>query len=193
MGRSERRSGLVQVAFLCFSLALLACGARLGVLYNGWAWFWAALALTVCAAGTLTGSSRARRVGAVAAIAAFASGLAQGNDQNYPLIAWEWAHWPVLAAALWVVGASYSYKRPRYYWESWCAIVIGCIYIYEYVNNDSSFRLLIELMFFAMLVLSIGGTGGKLARIYRNRRAVIHNSASGAVAVEASQEELPNC
>ena len=180
-----------QVALICAFAALTGWCFWLGYTYDGWPWFWASLAATVSALGWWLNASRALRVGGVAALAGFSSGIIQGADQNLPLIAWEWQHWQLLAAAMWGVGASYSYRKPRYYWESWCAVIIFCIYIYEYVNNDRSFRPLIEGVFFGMLVLSIGGTGGKLVRIHRNRRSADLGSPSGSVAMEKPKEALP--
>ena len=109
--------------------------------------------------------SRALRVGAVAALAGFLSGVIQGADQNLPLIAWEWRHWQLLAAAMWAIGASIVVSRPRYWLETLCGTLIACIYIYEYVNNYGEIRALIEVAFFVMILPSIGGVSGRLRGI----------------------------
>ncbi len=135
-------------------------------LYDSWVWFCASLALHVSAWGWFLGLSRAQRVGGVAALAAFLSGLAQGADQNLPLIAWEWEHWPIPAAAIWILGASIAIRRDRYWVETFCGLLIGGIYIYEYVNPLPLNRLLIEALFGAMLLPSIGGIIGRGIRFF---------------------------
>lgn len=186
MGRSERRSRFVQIAALCATFALCLWCARLGWQYDGWAWFWASLALHVSAWGWFLSLSRALRVGGVAALAAFLSGVVQGADQGLPMIPYEWDWWPLLAAGMWAVGASFSYTKDRYWIETLCALLIACIYIYELVNEDNSLRVLIELLFAAMLLLSIGGIGGRLARnirLYSFRRDPVFDRAHGAPSV----------
>lgn len=190
MGRSERRSGFVQVALICACAALTCWCAWLGYAYNGWPWFWASLAATVSALGWRLNASRALRVGAVAALAGFSSGVIQGADQNLPLIAWEWQHWPMLAAAMWAVGASFSVVKDRYWLETLCATLISCIYIYEYVNDDDSFRALIEALFAVMILLSIGGIIGRLRRYSwsaGDRRADVRDPVQ---AMEAAQARM---
>ncbi len=190
MGRSKRRSRLVQVATLCACIALTGWCLRLGLLYDGWPWFWASLAATVSALGWLLNLSRALRVGAVAALAGFLSGIVQGADQNLPLKAWEWEHWPLLASAMWAVGASVTLKKDRYWWETLCGTIIASIYIYEYVNQLPLNRLLIECAFGAMLLPSIGVTGGRLVcntlDYWRSRR--LNASGAGVPDPVATQE-----
>ena len=178
-----------QVAFLCACAALLCWCAWLGYTYDGWPWFWASLALHVSAWGWLLNVSRALRVGAVAALAGFLSGIVQGVDQNLPLIAWEWQHWQLLAAAMWAIGASFSVVKDRYWLETLCATLISCIYIYEYVNDDDSFRALIEALFAVMILLSIGGIIGRLRRyswLAGNRRADVRDPVQAMEAAKAS-------
>lgn len=196
MGRSERRSRLVQVALLCASLALCLWCGWLGWQYNGWPWFWASLALHISAWGWLLNLSRALRVGAVAALAGFCSGIVQGADQKLPLIAWEWEHWPLPAAALWLAGASIVTEKLRHWTRFWleigCATAIGGIYIYEYVNAIPLNRLLIEMLFGVMLLPSIGGIVGRLRRstlLDRSGRASMRSPAS---AIEEAKALLRN-
>jgi hypothetical protein len=58
--------------------------------------------------------------------------------------------------------------------------------LYELVNEDNSLRVLIELVFAAMLLLSIGGIGGRLARnirLYSFRRDPVFDRTHGAPSV----------
>jgi hypothetical protein len=183
----------IQIVALCATFALCLWFARLGWLYDGWAWFWASLALHVCTWGWLLSLSRALRVGAVAGLAAFLSGVVQGADQGLPLIPYEWGWWPLLAAGMWAVGASFSYTKDRYWIETFCALLISCIYIYELVNEDNSLRVLIEIIFAAMLLLSIGGIGGRLVRNIRGYsfgRGPVLGRAHRASSMVAPQETV---
>ena len=155
-----------QVALLCACVALTVWCFWLGWQHDGWPWFWASLAATVSTLGWGLNVSRAQRVGAVAALAGFLSGIIQGADQNLPLIVWEWQHWSFLASAMWAVGASITLARSRYAIETLCAAIISTIYISHYVNYLGENRLLIECVFGVMLLPSIGGIGGRLARIF---------------------------
>lgn len=187
MGRSKRRSRFVQIGFLC-SIALTLWCLRLGVIYDGWAWFWASLALTVCAGGVKWRKSRAARVGGVAALAAFLSGIAQGADQGLPIWRHGWQDWQVAAAAMWVLGAGLLPRNSRYWRELLCSLAIPCIYIYELVNGDNQFRALIEVAFAAMLLPSIGGIGGRLSRILRDAYRNRGRSNGGRVGVASARE-----
>jgi hypothetical protein len=91
---------------------------------------------------------------------------------------------------MWAVGASVTLKKDRYWWETLCGTVIASIYIYEYVNQLPLNRLLIECAFGAMLLPSIGVTGGKLVRntldYWRGRR--LNASGAGVPDPVATQE-----
>ncbi len=182
----------IQIALLCACVALTCRCAWLGYTYDGWPWFWASLALTISASGWLLNLSRALRVGAVAALAGFLSGIVQGADQNLPLIAWEWQYWQMLAAAMWAIGASFSVVKDRYWLETLCATLISCIYIYEYVNDDDSFRALIEALFAVMILPSIGGVIGRLVRNYwpaADRRVDVRDPVQAMEAAKASMRK----